>query len=156
MTMLFSLFTLSVLSSFYALGSARGPYRHDVSSSFSHPDVLPPSQDPWYTAPAGYQNTAPGTILRIRSAPGNLTKIFSASAVYNILYRTTDSNYHASWAVTTLFIPATNANSSSSPLPAALTGSANSSTAPGTALLSYLIPCLYQKAFLRPLYADSP
>jgi len=29
----------------------------------------PPSQDPWYRAPAGWEKTSPGAILRIRKAP---------------------------------------------------------------------------------------
>jgi hypothetical protein len=68
---------------------------------------IPPSQDPFYTAPDDFKSAAPGTILRVRSAPGDLaSKISSCSAAYNILYRTTDSLYEPSWAVTTLFVPA--------------------------------------------------
>ncbi|KAI1127802.1 LIP-domain-containing protein [Nemania abortiva] len=67
---------------------------------------LPPSQDKWYTAPDGFETASPGTILRLRIAPGNLTTIVqNATAAYNILYRTTDSRHQPSWAVTTLFIP---------------------------------------------------
>lgn len=67
---------------------------------------LPPKQDPWYTAPSDFESALPGEILRIRNAPGNLTTIFSnSSAAYNILYRSTDSNYQPAWAVTTLFVP---------------------------------------------------
>ena len=73
-------------------------------SSTSPP--LSPSQDPWYTAPAGYESASPGEILRIRPAPGNLTTLYSnSSAAYNILYRTTGSHYQPFWAVTTLFVP---------------------------------------------------
>lgn len=69
---------------------------------------LAPSQDPWYSAPFGFEAATPGTILRVRQAPGNLTTVISnASAAYNILYRTTDTRYKPSWAVTTLFIPPT-------------------------------------------------
>lgn len=69
-------------------------------------DSLAPSEDPFYTAPKNYESAAPGTILRIRSTPGNLrTVVANSSAAYNILYRTTDSRYNASWAVTTLFVP---------------------------------------------------
>lgn len=69
-------------------------------------DVLPPSQDPWYTAPEGFETKAPGAILRLRTAPGNLTSVVAnSSAAYNILYRTTDSQYRPTWAVTTLFVP---------------------------------------------------
>ncbi|KIW23589.1 uncharacterized protein PV07_11776 [Cladophialophora immunda] len=67
---------------------------------------LPPSQDSFYTAPTGYESAAPGTILRLREAVGNLTSIYNASsAAYNILYRTTDAQYQPAWAVTTLFVP---------------------------------------------------
>lgn len=67
---------------------------------------LPPSQDPWYTAPAGYELASPGEVLRIRPAPGNLTAILSnTSTAYNVLYRTTDSHFRPFWAVTTLFAP---------------------------------------------------
>ncbi|KAI1140106.1 LIP-domain-containing protein [Hypoxylon sp. FL0543] len=68
---------------------------------------IPPSQDPWYTAPSGFEAAAPGAILRIRPAPGNLTTVVqNASAAYSILYRTTDTRYKPAWAVTTLLIPA--------------------------------------------------
>ena len=69
--------------------------------------ILPPSQDPFYVPPAGYEKTLPGTILRLRAAPGNLTTLFNASAAYHILYRTTDSTYNATTAVQTLFVPRT-------------------------------------------------
>ena len=75
---------------------------------------LPPSQDPFYTAPAGYESTAPGTILRIRTAPGNLTAVTgNCSASHNIVYRTTNSRYEPAWAVTTLFTPSSNAKNGS-------------------------------------------
>ncbi|PYH44046.1 LIP-domain-containing protein [Aspergillus saccharolyticus JOP 1030-1] len=67
--------------------------------------VLPPTEDPFYSAPNGFETTLPGTILRLRTAPGNLTALVNASAAYNIVYRTTDSQYHPSWAVTTVFVP---------------------------------------------------
>lgn len=83
---------------------------------------LPPSQDPSYTAPAGFESSTPGTILRLRCAPGNLSEIMgNCSAAYNILYRTTNSRYQPSWAVTTLFLP-------------------SQPSEPRQALLSYQIP----------------
>lgn len=67
---------------------------------------LPPSQDPWYTAPANFEQAAPGTVLRLRTAPGDLTSIVvNASAAYNVLYRTTDSRRKPAWAVTTVLVP---------------------------------------------------
>ncbi|KAI0156614.1 LIP-domain-containing protein [Xylariaceae sp. FL1272] len=66
---------------------------------------LPPSQDPWYTAPIDYKLASPGAILRIRTDPSNITAVVSAAAAYNILYVTTDTNYQPSWAVTTFLGP---------------------------------------------------
>jgi hypothetical protein len=71
----------------------------------------PPSKDPFYTAPRGYEHAAPGAVLRVRSAPGLAKVIANCSAAYNLLYRTTDSNYKPTWAVTTLYVPETNATS---------------------------------------------
>ncbi|PYH94524.1 LIP-domain-containing protein [Aspergillus ellipticus CBS 707.79] len=105
---------------------------------------IPPSEDPFYTAPPGFEIALPGDILRIRAAPGNLTTVVgNASAAYNILYRTTNSQYRPSWAVTTLLIP--------QPSAAALT---NDST-----LLSYQIA--YDSFDLNAspsyaLYSDPP
>lgn len=93
-----------------------------ASSTAPSTGSLPPSRDPWYTAPSNYESTAPGTVLRLRPAPGNLTAAYSnSSAAYNVLYRTTDSNYKPAFAVTTLFIP-------------------RSSTDPKNYLVSYQIP----------------
>lgn len=81
---------------------------------YSSSAPLPPSQDPFYTAPTGFEQTAPGAILRIRHAPGNITSVIAnTSAVYHIVYRTTDANYRPSFAVTTLFVPLQNATSKS-------------------------------------------
>ncbi|KAF5597188.1 lipase 1 [Fusarium pseudoanthophilum] len=67
---------------------------------------LPPTKDPWYSAPVDWESRKPGDVLRIRSA-SNLTRSMEGSAaVYHILYRSTDSQDRPSWAVTTLFIPA--------------------------------------------------
>ncbi|KAH7152761.1 secretory lipase-domain-containing protein [Dactylonectria macrodidyma] len=79
------------------------PHFHKRSTSSG---VKKPSLDPWYTAPKSWKDTEPGTVLRVRQAPGNLTSITgNSSAAYNILYRTTDSQYKPTWAVTTLLVP---------------------------------------------------
>lgn len=106
---------------------------------------LPPSKDPWYTAPANFESAAPGAVLRVRAAPGNLTaSIANASAAYHILYRTTNSRYLPDWAVTTLFVPENPAVDSSS-----------NATTPGgaTALLSYQIPYDSAAVDASPSYA---
>ncbi|ROV98076.1 hypothetical protein VMCG_07013 [Cytospora schulzeri] len=88
-------------------------------------EPIPPLQDPWYTAPDGFEHTKPGTVLRLREAPGNLTSLVTnCSAAYNILYRTTNSRYRPDWAVTTVLVPQD----------------------PAPALLSYQVP--YDSAFL--------
>jgi hypothetical protein len=86
-----------------------------LTVSGANADVpLPPSQDPWYTSPPAYQSAQPGTILRLRHAPGNLSQVMgNCSAAYNILYRTTNSRYDPSWAVTTLYVPSIISTSSS-------------------------------------------
>lgn len=91
-----------------------------------------PSQDPFYTSPPNFNLAAPGALLRVRQAPGNLTAVIqNASAAYNILYRTTNSRYQPAWAVTTLFVPLSQPNK---------TSVASNSSAAGGALLSYQIP----------------
>ncbi|EED15169.1 lipase 1 precursor, putative [Talaromyces stipitatus ATCC 10500] len=70
--------------------------------------ALPPSQDPWYTAPDNLLSFPAGSIIRIRPDPLSIYDSIGAnitSASYNILYRTTDGNDLPSFAVATLFIP---------------------------------------------------
>ncbi len=72
----------------------------------------PPTKDPFYSAPAGFETAKPGAVLKMRkSALAELVP--NCSGAYNILYRTTDSNYNPTWAVTTLFIPDVQSPSSS-------------------------------------------
>ncbi|KAI9693563.1 MAG: hypothetical protein M1820_009129 [Bogoriella megaspora] len=100
----FSLFSASIASPSTPLSL----HRRGSSST-----PLPPSQDPWYTAPADFESSAPGTILRIRPVPGNLTSIIgNCSAAYNILFRSTNSRYAPTWGVTTLFVPQSTNSSS--------------------------------------------
>ncbi|SPJ87142.1 related to lipase 1 [Fusarium torulosum] len=84
-------------------GAAGGSITTDT---LSQEEAVPPSQDPWYTAPDDFKSKQPGDILRIRSVPKLVSVVEKSSAVYHILYRSTDSRSQASWAVTTLFIPA--------------------------------------------------
>lgn len=82
----------------------------DASSS-----PLPPTLDPWYRAPSTpWATTPPGTVLKIRAAPLLNRTIGNALTAYQILYRTTDSQHDASWAVTTLLVPVWQARCSSS------------------------------------------
>ncbi|KAI0187413.1 lipase 1 precursor [Xylaria flabelliformis] len=94
-------------------------------------NAIPPSQDPWYKAPPGFESAAPGTIFRIRPDPSNITAVVSAAAAYNILFRTTDTRYRPSWAVTTLLLP-------KNPIGAKSNGTKSGDGK--AALLSYQIP----------------
>ena len=97
---------------------------------------LPPSKDPFYTAPHGYQEATPGQVLRVRKASGQEKAMPNCSEAYNILYRTTDSNYKPAWAVTSLYVP--------------LSGAMKDSGIPaGSSLLSYQIHCQCHCSF-RP------
>ncbi|RDW84194.1 uncharacterized protein DSM5745_04520 [Aspergillus mulundensis] len=100
-------------------------------------DVLPPSIDPWYTAPAGYEAAVPGTVLRVRPGPEtHLAAMNStASSIYNILYRTTDAFEQPSFAVTTLLVPLSPSETN------------------GTKLLSYQIPYNTVNIDYSPSYA---
>ncbi|KAH6898059.1 secretory lipase-domain-containing protein [Thelonectria olida] len=103
---------LALVSLWLGLSAAAAVHTPHLHKRAASDGPLPPSEDPWYTAPAGFENADPGAVLRVRLAPGNLTKITAnSSATYNILYRTTDSQYRPSWAVTTLFVPELGPNS---------------------------------------------
>ena len=68
--------------------------------------VVPPSQDPFYSAPPNFADAAPGTILNTRVAPGNLTSVIhNSSEAYQVNYRTTDSNNQPAWAIMTVLVP---------------------------------------------------
>ncbi|KAK4251395.1 hypothetical protein C7999DRAFT_10883 [Corynascus novoguineensis] len=68
---------------------------------------LPPSFDPWYRAPLAYdwRQTDPGSVLKVRQEPLLNRTVGHAQVAYQLLYRTTDSRYDSSWAVTTLLVP---------------------------------------------------
>jgi hypothetical protein len=107
----------------------RGSLKYYIATMAFTTTPLPPSKDPWYTASDGLGNAAPGAVLRIRPAPGNLvTNVGTCSAAYNILYRTVDSRQKTAWAVTTLFVP-------SKP-----SIDRNAAAVFGKALLSYQVP----------------
>jgi len=65
----------------------------------------PPSEDPWYRAPDGWEETAPGAVLRVRAAPHVARAIAHALAAWQVLFRTTNSSRGAAWAVTTVLVP---------------------------------------------------
>jgi hypothetical protein len=78
---------------------------------------LPPQSDPFYQPPAGYQATAPGTILKSRTisaaAFGYLPQKVQA---WQLLYRTTDTQGNPEATVTTVLEPLNAKPSTSRPL----------------------------------------
>ncbi|KAF2149101.1 LIP-domain-containing protein [Myriangium duriaei CBS 260.36] len=65
-----------------------------------------PASDSFYTPPAGYQNTAPGTVLKSRPiAAGILGVIPDPVFAWQLLYRSTAVNGSAIATVTTVFKP---------------------------------------------------
>jgi hypothetical protein len=68
---------------------------------------LPPSTDAFYQAPAGFETTQPGTILRWRNVEAVPVYVNTSSlaATYQILFRSTDSQGNPNAVVTTLFVP---------------------------------------------------
>jgi hypothetical protein len=121
-----------VSSLFLAAVATAIPHEKRQTLSSQSAVILPPSTSPFYVPSSGWEMTTPGTILRVRNAPGNLSTLFNASAAYHILFRTTDSLYNATYAVTTLFVP---------------------QNASGQALLSYQIPYDSADVDASPSYA---
>ena len=80
---------------------------------FNRGAPLPPSQDPFYQAPAGYESATPGSILKSRTIPYPLAfegkDPLRIRGAYQLLYRTTDSHGNAEAAITTVLVP-NNAN----------------------------------------------
>jgi hypothetical protein len=101
-------FTFSLLLSLSAL----------VSASPLNPRqlVTPPTDDPFYTPPAGYESSPHGTILATRSPPSLIAALgvlpVPLKSAHQILYRSTDSFGNPSSTVTTVLVPLTNSSPS--------------------------------------------
>jgi len=68
--------------------------------------LTPPSQDPFYAAPASIASYKPGAVIRSREvSPVGLTETASLTA-YQLLYRTTSATGQPIATVTTLLLPA--------------------------------------------------
>ncbi|MGB8407665.1 MAG: lipase family protein [Mycobacterium sp.] len=79
------------------------PYHEDLQ-----PRTRPqrPANDPFYLAPAGFEHTAPGTVLRSRDVQlGFMGLIPQAVTATQLLYRSTDLNGTPHAAVTTVIVP---------------------------------------------------
>lgn len=70
---------------------------------------IPPTEDPFYQPPVGYESAAPGAILASRPVPSTLAafQVFplTIKAAYQLLYRTTNSLGGPEVTVTTVLIP---------------------------------------------------
>jgi hypothetical protein len=79
-----------------------------IANSASAAAVPKPSADPFYKPTPGYAAKKPGKILRTRRlplTPGTGVAGRGASAVYQVLYRTTDEHGRPSATVATIFLP---------------------------------------------------
>ncbi|KJZ71185.1 hypothetical protein HIM_09440 [Hirsutella minnesotensis 3608] len=78
----------------------------DCNASLSERALLPPSEDPFYQPPAGFENTQPGTVLRQRSITASFFQLVPDPVeAHQLLYRTTAVNGSAIATVTTIFKP---------------------------------------------------
>ncbi|HEV3361856.1 MAG TPA: lipase family protein [Pseudonocardiaceae bacterium] len=67
---------------------------------------LPPQSDPFYQPPTGYQNTAPGTILKVRTVSvAAFAYLPQKVQAWQLLYRTTDTQGDPEATVTTVLEP---------------------------------------------------
>lgn len=70
---------------------------------------IPPSEDPFYQPPPGYEETEPGTVLRHRRPPFPISLFRSApidlAATYQVLYRSSDTFGQPTATVSTILIP---------------------------------------------------
>lgn len=72
------------------------------------PQIINPDADPFYQPPSGYENAAPGTILKSREAPYNLRSVILPVQVKNtwqFLVRTNDVNGKPMATVSTIIEP---------------------------------------------------
>lgn len=67
--------------------------------------ALPPSDDPFYQPPAGFEAQSPGTILRSRRIPKPIAISTSLSAAYQLLFRSTDSIGRPNAVLTSIYVP---------------------------------------------------
>ena len=89
-----------------ALGGVVAP---PSSQALGRRAVTPPSEDPFYQAPAGYENASPGDILAFRKAPAKLAAFqtipLTVQEVWQVSYRTADALGNPQVSVSTIIIP---------------------------------------------------
>lgn len=76
------------------------------SRALNQPRALPPSIDPFYKPPAGFESKAPGTILRQRLVISSFFGLIPDPVeTWQLLYRTTAIDGSPIATVTTIFKP---------------------------------------------------
>ncbi|RDI66351.1 lipase family protein [Nocardia pseudobrasiliensis] len=82
---------------------------HLTPKAAAEPEISTVAQgedDTFYTPPAGYEDTAPGTVLRSRPVVVKALELFPVRAQsWQLLYRTTDSDGNPYASVTTVMVP---------------------------------------------------
>jgi Secretory lipase len=69
--------------------------------------LLPvPSQDPFFVPADGWEDKSPGDVLKLRKSAYKTINIGNVIDTFQVQFRSTDTNNNASWATTTVFIPA--------------------------------------------------
>lgn len=85
-----------------------------LSKTFASPllqrdESTPPSEDPFYSHPSGFENAKPGDILRHRAPPSPLgafgTVPLNLKSAHQIQFRTTNSQGNPDTAITTVLVP---------------------------------------------------
>lgn len=99
---------LALLS--FALLSISAPTQHDRRASDSVlSSITLPSQDPFYQPAQGYENAAPGSILKSRQIAVPLAiELLTPGitrAVFQLQYRSTDDSGNPLAMITTIFVP---------------------------------------------------
>ncbi|KAK4215452.1 lipase 2 [Rhypophila decipiens] len=82
------------------------PSPDPISTAYYAAGYLPPpTYDPWYSPPSGWESTVPGTPLRIRQPAYPSINVRGCKDTLQILYRSSDTHGNASWSVVTVFRP---------------------------------------------------
>ncbi|KAF3479673.1 lipase 3 [Arthroderma uncinatum] len=70
---------------------------------------LPPSEDPFYRPPPGYENAEPGTILRYRATPFPIALFrlvpINLASTHQVLYRSSDTFRKPTATVSSILVP---------------------------------------------------
>jgi len=100
-------------NSFYGVGARHGWHPRGELPQNTTDYLPPPSKDPWYRPPEGWQSKNAGEVLKIRVHAYPTINIKGCADTWQVLYRSTNSHGSPTWAVSTIFIPESHTNCSS-------------------------------------------